>query len=133
MRSRVKSAIICVDDEKMILDSLSLQLSKAFGDDFLYEFAESADEAFEVIEEFEEEGTPLVVVVSDWLMPRMKGDEFLVKLHERFPEVVKIMLSGQADPASVQNAKEHANLHQFVKKPWKEEELVAAIRSAFQA
>jgi DNA-binding NtrC family response regulator len=44
------------------------------------------------------------VIVSDWLMPGMKGDDFLVEAHKRVPTVVKIMLSGQAEQAAVDRA-----------------------------
>ena len=47
----------------------------------------------------------------------MKGDEFLVQAHQRFPSVVKIMLSGQAEPAAVERARREAGLHEFLAKP----------------
>ncbi|CCQ59778.1 two-component response regulator [Crocosphaera watsonii] len=46
----IKPVILCVDDEKVILDSLKIQLKKEFQDTYLYEAAESADEALEIIE-----------------------------------------------------------------------------------
>ena len=51
-----KPAILCVDDEKVVLQSLRTQLKEAFGDDYIYELAEDADEALEVINELCEEG-----------------------------------------------------------------------------
>ena len=51
------------------------------------------------------------MIISDWLMPGMKGDELLIRIHELFPKVVKIMLTGQADEVAVNRAKELANLH----------------------
>jgi len=123
-------AILCVDDESIILNSLLRQLQSAFDDQYLYETAENAEEALEIIEELQEENSQLLVIVSDWLMPGAKGDEFLIQVHEQFPEVVKIMLTGQADPLAVQRAEEEANLHACLGKPWKEQELVELIKSA---
>jgi response regulator RpfG family c-di-GMP phosphodiesterase len=60
-------------------------------------------------------------------MPGMKGDDFLVEAHKRFPTVVKIMLSGQAEQAAVDRAKREAGLHEFLSKPWNAAELVEAI------
>lgn len=124
-----KLVILCVDDEVAILDSLKIQLKNAFDDTYLYEAAESADEALEIIEELEEDGLDIIVIVSDWLMPGIKGDEFLIQIHKKFPRVVKIMLTGQADEAAIDRATKKANLHRCLYKPWTGEELVEAIKS----
>lgn len=124
-----ESAILCVDDEKVILDSLKRQLRKRFGNEYSYELAESADDALDVIDELVEDGVRVVVVVSDWLMPGTKGDEFLVNVHKRFPTIVKILLTGQADVAAIKRAREEADLHSYLSKPWSEEELFNAITS----
>jgi DNA-binding NtrC family response regulator len=86
------SAILCVDDEMIILESLKEQLQRHFGDQFLYELAEGVDEAWAVIDELYAEGIRLLVIVSDWLMPGVKGDEFLVAVHQRYPSVMTVML-----------------------------------------
>lgn len=89
-----KPVILCVDDEGIILLSMEMQLQKAFAEKYLYETAESADEALELIEELEAEGAELIVIVSDWLMPGMKGDELLIKINEKAPKTINIMLTG---------------------------------------
>ena len=124
--------ILCIDDEKTILDSLKAQLYKSFGNEYMYEFAESANEAMEVIEEVEEDGIKVMVVVSDWLMPGMKGDEFLINLHQKFPHIVKVLLTGQADKSAIQRAKDQANLHKCLAKPWTESDLVYTINSGLR-
>lgn len=126
----MKPVIVCVDDEKVILDSLKTQLKSAFGDLYSYEMAESAVDALELIEELSDDGYSIVVIVSDWLMPGMRGDEFLIKIHHKFPEVIKIMLSGQADEDAIERAFTQANLYKCIKKPWSEGELVEGICSA---
>ncbi|MDM8549684.1 response regulator [Desulfobacterales bacterium HSG2] len=127
-----KKVILCVDDEKIILDSLKSQLKKRFGSKYTYEVAENADEAFEVIEDILEDGLEVLVIVSDWLMPGMKGDELLARVHDMFPSIVKVMLTGQADEEAVENAKKNADLHRCLYKPWTEEELVDTIRSGLE-
>jgi len=67
----------------------------------LYEVAENADEAWEVIEELVEEECDILIVVSAWLMPGIKGDEFLIALHKKYPNIVKVMLTGQADQDAI--------------------------------
>lgn len=120
-------AILCVDDEHIILTSLELQLKKHFGEQFIYEFAESAEEGIEIIEEFTQNDIQIVLIVSDWLMPGTKGDEFLISVHQKHPKVVKIMLTGQADPEAIERTRTQANLHCCLYKPWMEEELKEAI------
>lgn len=128
----MKPIIVCVDDEKVILDSLKTQLKSAFGNSYTYEMAENGIDALELIEELHEDGQCIVVIVSDWLMPGMKGDELLIHIHNKFPDVIKIMLSGQADEAAINHAFSQANLYKFVKKPWSESELVEDISEAIR-
>ncbi|MEY2857344.1 MAG: hypothetical protein RLZZ74_1656 [Cyanobacteriota bacterium] len=125
-----ESAILCVDDEVVILDSLKEQLKRKFGDRFIYEVAESASEAWEVIEELQQDEIQVIAIVSDWLMPGIKGDEFLIQIHERFPKLITVMLTGQADEEAIERAREHANLHACLHKPWTESELTQIITSA---
>jgi DNA-binding NtrC family response regulator len=116
------SAILCVDDETIILESLKEQLQRHFGDQFLYELAEGVDEAWAVID----------VIVSDWLMPGVKGDEFLVAVHQRYPSVMTVMLTGQAEETAVERARQEANLFACLRKPWTEAELVDVIETALK-
>ncbi|XZO02712.1 MAG: response regulator [Microcoleus sp.] len=123
-----KPVIVCVDDEADILNTLKMQLKNEFKDNYFYELAESGDEALEVIEACQGE-EQVIVVVSDWLMPGIKGDELLMKIHEKHPKIVKVMLTGQADTAAVQRAVEHADLYCCLYKPWKGEDLIKTIKS----
>jgi DNA-binding NtrC family response regulator len=131
-KQKPKRAILCVDDEKIVLDSLQEQLRNTFGDEFEYEIAESVDEAWEVIEDLVSQGYEMVLVISDWLMPRVKGDTFLIELHQKYPETVTIMLTGQADPEAVENAYQNANLYAYIRKPWREEDLINYVNNALK-
>ena len=124
-----RPVILCVDDEKVVLDSLKAQLKSAFGETYQYELAEDAKEAFELIDELSEEEASILLIVSDWLMPGMKGDEFLIQVHQRFPRVIKVILTGQADKSAIDQAKIKANLHRCLYKPWSEAELIETIKS----
>lgn len=124
------SAILCVDDEALVLRSLKEQLQRRFGGRYLYETASNAGEAWEVIDELCLEGIEVLIIVSDWLMPGIKGDEFLAQVHQRFPKIVKVMLTGQADEAAIARARRDANLHACLHKPWSEDELAQVVESA---
>lgn len=126
----MKQAILCVDDEVIVLDSLRTQLKNNFGDRFRYEIAENADEAWEVIEDLVGDGITILLIVSDWLMPGIKGDEFLIQVHHRHPEIVTFMLTGQADQTAIDRATEEGGLRACILKPWREDELIGAISEA---
>lgn len=123
-------AILCVDDEEIVLSALESQFIKEFGSDYVIELAQSAEDAFEILDELKEDGCDLLVIVSDWLMPGMKGDEFLIEANERFPKVLKVMLSGQADQKAIERSEENIENFKFVNKPWDGMELSRIIREA---
>jgi CheY-like chemotaxis protein len=125
-------AILFVDDEGMILETLKEQLKRLFGHKYLYEAASNADEAWEILEDLLTEEVEVLILVSDWLMPGMKGDEFLVKVHQKYPHIVKVMLTGQADEAAITRVYQEANLHRCINKPWAEQELADAIISGLE-
>jgi CheY-like chemotaxis protein len=128
-----KAVILFVDDEPVILESLKIQLKQAFHDRYSYEMAENADEALEILEELHDEKIPILVIVSDWLMPGMKGDEFLVRVHRRFPDTVKIMLTGQADGSAIERAEREADLFRCLAKPWDSHTLIDVIESGLSS
>lgn len=127
-----KKAILCVDDEPVILTSIKKQLKKRLGSEYVYETAESAEEGLEILDELGEDEIDVLIIVSDWLMPDMKGDEFLIEAHKKFPRISKIFLSGQIDESALQRAKDHADLKAILHKPWNEDELVEVIQNAIQ-
>ena len=124
-----KPAILCVDDEISVLESLEIELQQAFKGNYLCEFAESAAEALEIIAELCENEVNILVIVSDWLMPGMKGDELLITIHQKYPQIVTVLLTGQADKEAIERTKTQANLHAFIQKPWQNQELIEAIKS----
>ncbi len=125
----MEKAIVCVDDERIILDALKTQLKKRYGDNYIYEFAESGEEGLEILDDLLDDEIETIVIISDWLMPNMKGDEFLIKVHDKYPNIIKIILSGQADEKAIEKAKKQASLSKFIHKPWENKQLFDAIES----
>lgn len=124
------TAILCVDDEVLILEALETELHRAFGDRYVYEFAESAEEALEIMTELEDTAIDLKVVITDWLMPQMKGDELLSKVQQKRPNTVKIILTGQADRKAIEAACFHSNLDHCINKPWDSEALIRLLKTS---
>ncbi len=122
-----KAYIICVDDDRTILMSLRAQLRHWYKDKYAIEVAESAPEGLELIKELLEDGEHIKAVISDWMMPGMKGDEFLIKVHQQYPALLKIMLTGHADPEAVQRTEELTQFAGCISKPWSQEDFLQVI------
>ncbi len=131
-----KPVIICVDDEQTILDSLEIELSRVLGNDYLIETAGGGKEALELFSDLLEEDYEVALVMSDYIMPDIKGDELLKRIHTMSPQTLKIMLTGQADVEAVGNALRNAKLYRYISKPWQSEDLkittIEAIHSYLQ-
>ena len=89
-----KLVIICIDDEQTILDSLKIELERALEDEYIIETAESGQEALELLSELLKDNYSVAVAIADYIMPRMKGDELLIKIHEQDPKIFNILLTG---------------------------------------
>ena len=125
--------VLCVDDDSTVLSALRIVLSKVLGSDVIVEIAAGGLEALTLCAELEAEGREVSVVISDFIMPLMRGDELLVRIHELYPHAVKIMLTGQSDLEGVKRAINEANLYRFLEKPFNNADLVLTVRSALRA
>jgi class 3 adenylate cyclase/DNA-binding NarL/FixJ family response regulator len=123
-------AILLVDDEPVVLEGLAEELLRNFGQDYQIEAAESGEEALEVVEELLGEGIEIAVVISDQVMPGLKGDELLSQIHLQYPNILKIMLTGQASADAVGNAVNSANLYRYIAKPWDAIDLNLTVKEA---
>lgn len=123
-------AIICIDDERIVLDTLKLELEKILKGHCLIEVAESGQEALEVLTELLDDNYEVAVVISDYIMPGMKGDELLKQIHQISPQTLNILLTGQADANAVGNAVNQAQLHRYIAKPWNGNQLCETITAA---
>ncbi len=121
--------ILCVDDEAIILLSLKHELKAHYRSLYRFETATDAADALDLLERLRSEGTRVALIISDWLMPGMKGDEFLVEVRRRHPDIQSIMVTGHADPASMERVLKETNTRTILRKPWRSEELIHAIDS----
>ena len=118
-----RCAIMVVDDEAIIAMALRQELRSFLGSRFRYETAQDAERALEGLERLAAEGVKVLLVISDWLMPGIKGDEFLTIVHERYPGIRSVMITGQADEDAARRAREGAKVVSVLSKPWNAREL----------
>lgn len=127
MINKDKIAILCLDDERIILDSLKIQFEKEFKNNYLFEYAQEPEEAIEIIDELIKEKINLLLVISDYQMPSISGDLFVEILHAKLPSVNIIMLTGQM-PNDLKLKLLNKNIVlKVISKPWNENELISLI------
>jgi response regulator RpfG family c-di-GMP phosphodiesterase len=116
-------SILLVDDEVAILDGLRRQLRKRF----TVHTASSGSAALELLET-----APVAVVVSDMRMPQMDGATLLAQVRAAYPDVVRILLTGQADTQAAINAVNQGQIYRFLTKPCPTDVLLDEIDSAVE-
>lgn len=120
----MECSILLVDDEENVTQGLKRSLRK---EPYTVHTASSGADALEILQQQD-----IKVVVSDERMPGMSGHEFLAELRQRYPEVISIMLSGQADLEAVVKAVNEGEIYRFLFKPCRAEELIATINQALK-
>lgn len=128
-----KAVIICVDDEPAVLESLRRELSETFEDQCDLETVESSEETLELVQELIADRCQIALVIADYLMPGLRGDEVLRQIHRQSPETLTVMLTGQAEVDGITNAINHARLYRYIAKPWDSADLQLTVREALNS
>ena len=116
--------ILIVDDDQYVLGSLY----RLFNNDaIVVHVAESPHKALSLLKKH-----PVDLVLSDEKMPGMSGVEFLKKVRERYPDIVRIMLTGNAQLDTAIKAVNEVEAYRFLTKPWSPEGLRALILKALK-
>ncbi|WP_369602017.1 HD domain-containing phosphohydrolase [Hahella sp. SMD15-11] len=117
-------AVLLVDDEANILSSLRRLLRRQRYDIFT---AESGREGLEILER-----EHIDLVVSDMRMPEMSGAEFLEEVSRKWPDTVRIILTGYADLEATVSAVNKAGIFRYLSKPWDEHDLISTIEQGLE-
>ncbi|NJO77848.1 MAG: SpoIIE family protein phosphatase [Cyanobacteria bacterium RM1_2_2] len=118
----IRLKLMVVDDEA---DNLDL-LHRTFRRDFEVFKADSGLAALQVLEEQGE----MAVIISDQRMPRMNGTEFLSRAVERFPDTIRILLTGYTDVEDLVGAINAGKVFKYITKPWNPKELKTIVMQA---
>ena len=117
--------ILLVDDEENIIRSLIRVLRR---DGYHILKANSGVKGLQILEENPGVG----VIVSDQRMPEMTGVQFFSKVREKYPDTVRMVLSGYTDLNTVTEAINQGAIYKFLTKPWEDELLRSNIEEAFR-
>lgn len=120
----MRNKVLLVDDEVQVTEALKRVFHK---ENFEILSAQSAEEALRLLRQ-----EPVDIVISDEKMPGMLGSEFLALVFERYPETIRIMLTGYADLEVALRAINQGHIYRFLVKPINELELKSTIRQAIQ-
>lgn len=117
-------SILCVDDEPNILSALRRMLAL---EGFQVVTAEGGAAALALMEK-----DHFQVLLTDMQMPGMSGVQLLEKVREKWPETMRVLLTGTADITSAVAAINQGEIYRYLTKPWNDAELVGVIKSAIE-
>ncbi len=132
-RRKNNPVVLCVDDDVAVLQAIRSLLEKTMAGQVDIEVAEGGQEALDACADMEDDGRPVSIIISDYIMPNMRGDELLIKLHELYPRMMKVMLTGQSDLTGVRRVINKASLYRFLEKPFINADLVLTVKSGVES
>lgn len=117
-------SILLVDDEPSVLNSLQ----RGFLDEPCQVLtAADGRQALALLER-----APVHLIISDQRMPGMQGAELLQEVKKRWPDIIRIMLTGYADSDDIMRVVEEVGVFKFITKPWNDDDLRLTARLAFR-
>lgn len=128
-----RSMILCVDDERVILSALQTQLGIEFGEEYIIEIAESGEEALSIVKDSMEDEIEIPVIITDEIMPGLKGHELLTQVKNLSPKTYSVLLTGHSDMHAIIESVNQGNLYRYISKPWEGTDLILSIREALRS
>jgi type II secretory ATPase GspE/PulE/Tfp pilus assembly ATPase PilB-like protein/DNA-binding response OmpR family regulator len=116
--------LLIVDDEPNVLKALQRVFRQ---ENYEVLTAPDGDEALRLCS-----ATPVDVVISDYMMPKMNGAELLRRFKQTWPDTIRIMLSGHADTGAVMGAVNEGAVYKFILKPWNDDDLRVTVALALE-
>ena len=115
---------MCVDDEPQILSALHRSLHRY---PCTVLVARSGQQALDILSTHKVE-----VILVDICMPQMSGNQLIAQVHRLYPDTIPIVLSGQADEKMLNQILGETSFHQYIPKPWDDEQLIELVSDAFE-
>jgi len=121
--------IVVVDDDLALLETLRQQITDLHGQTHEVVIATNGEQALSMIYDLHRQGQSVEAVIADLIMPGMTGDRLLEIINARFPEIVKILLTGHTNLDSALYTINNAGLDKYISKPWLLEDLQLTLSS----
>ena len=124
-----KINIICIDDQQEVLDSVMRDL-RPLTPLIRLEEASGVEDCLSLLEQIDDDGDLVGIVISDQVMPGASGTDLLAKVaaDKRFAKTRKVLLTGQATHADTINAINEGHIDNYIEKPWQPEKLLAVVK-----
>lgn len=122
--TEVSATVLFVDDEANVLSSLK-RLFRPVG--YRIFTAESGTQGLEIMAR-----ETVDVVVSDMRMPEMNGAQFLQQVYAKWPETMRILLTGYAEIGATIDAINKGHIYRYISKPWEDNDILLAIKQALR-
>jgi response regulator RpfG family c-di-GMP phosphodiesterase len=118
------ATVLCVDDEANILSALRRVFRPA---GYRVLLAESGAAGLALLEQ-----EAVDLVISDMRMPEMNGAQFLAQVRQRWPDTVRLLLTGYSDIQSIQDAINNGEIYRYITKPWEDGDMLLLVRHALE-
>ena len=115
--------VLVIDDEARSLETLNRILCE----DFDVHTAQNVNDATEILER-----EWVQIILCDQRMPDKSGVDFLTEVRERWPEIIRIIISGYTDTEDVIRGINQAGIFQYITKPWQPDSLILTLKNASQ-
>jgi response regulator RpfG family c-di-GMP phosphodiesterase len=116
--------ILFVDDEPNILSSLRRLFR---GQGYQVFVADGGQAGLQLLETEEVD-----LIISDMRMPEMDGAQFLERVRSRWPDTIRLLLTGYSDIQSIQDAINRGEIYRYITKPWNDNDIVLIVRHALE-
>lgn len=122
------NGIYCIDDDPNITNILYFQLTSLLnGKSFCVEIINDPQSALQMLDGHVREGINPTLLIVDFQMPDIRGDELVRTIKERYPNIKVIMLSGNSSAILVSDLEEDGLLDFYIAKPWNKDELLEKV------
>ncbi len=121
----ITGKIVIVDDEDMVIKTLKTLLKiEGFSNVNIFN---DPSLALELIEK-----NPCELIISDFIMPKMNGIEFLSKAKKIHPDTTQILLTGYADKENAIRAINELGIFKYIEKPWGNDDIILNIKNGIE-
>lgn len=123
----IDNKIVIVDDDNIVTQALKMLLKlEGFSNVSFF------NSPFEALEFIKDEGNKPALLISDFLMPKMNGIEFLAAAKEIYEDLTMILLTGYADKENAIKAINDVGIYRYLEKPWDNDDLIINIKNGLE-